>query len=396
MDRQARATRISRIQLATLLAASSLTIMAGSVVAPALPAMREHYATLHDVGVLVALVLTLPGLVIAVLSPFMGLIADLFGRTRLLVIGLALFVVSGGSGFIVDSLPAILLGRGFMGVAVACVMTAASALLVDMTEGMARHVVIGQQAAATGLGGLVFPLLSGVLVQHDWRIAFLSYLLPIILLPIALLKVKDVPTAPHASVTPLAEFPIARGVITYALAFLGMVILYAIPLKIPSVLTSIGHPSPIASGFAIGIASLSAAACSLLYGTLRARFSPVALIALSFGIVTIGYLVVSQSTEIVATTIGLVMAGAGFGINLPNLTSWLMVSMPFGLRGRAAGGLTSAISLGQFVSTFVSAAVVSEQAGSSSFQLVSVVCALVSGAAVLSLFARRAVSAVHS
>ncbi len=51
--------------------------------------------------------------------------------------------------------------------------------------------------------------------------------------------------------------------------------------------------------------------------------------------------VVSQSSDIVTTTIDLIVAGADIGINLPNPTIWLQENMPFGLRGRAAGGLTS-------------------------------------------------------
>lgn len=382
-------------QVAILLAASSVTIMAGAVVAPALPAMREHYADLPDANVLVVLVMTLPGLVIAVASPFMGLVADLFGRTRLLVFGLALFVASGACGFALDSLHAILISRALVGLAVACVMTAATALLVDLTEGMARNIVIGQQIAATGLGGLIFPLLAGVLVQYDWRAAFLAYLLPAVIVPLAWSSVKDVIKPVQAPVSSLAEFPVARGMITYALAVLGMIALYAIPLQIPYVLSAIDAPSPVMSGLEIGIASFSAAICSLLFGKLRARYSPVALVAISFGAIAVGYLIVAQSSDIVTATIGLIVAGAGIGINLPNLTTWLQENMPFGLRGRAAGGLTSAVALGQFASTFFYGAIGSERAGASSFLFGAGLCAIVVATAVLSLAARKAASAMR-
>lgn len=383
-------------QVAILLGASSVTIMAGAVVAPALPAMREHYASLPNADVLVMLVMTLPGLVIAVASPVMGLVADLFGRTKLLVFGLVLFVASGASAFILDSLRDILISRALVGLAVACVMTAATALLVDLTQGMARNIVIGQQIAATGIGGLIFPLLAGILVQFDWRAAFLTYLLPVVLVPLAWSGVKDVIKPTQAPASSLAEFPVARGVVVYSLAVLGMIALYAIPLQIPYVLSGLGNSSPVVSGLEIGIASFSAAICSLLFGKLRARHTPVALVAISFGAIALGYLIVSQSSDIVTTTIGLVVAGAGLGINLPNLTTWLQESMPFGLRGRAAGGLTSAISLGQFVSTFVYGAIGSGQAGASAFQLATGLCVIVVAMAVLSLAARKAAGAMRT
>lgn len=371
-------------------------MMAGGLVAPALPAMREHYANVPQASFLVTLVLTLPGLVIAVMSPFMGLVADLFGRARLLVAGLFVFVASGVSGFALDSLQYILVGRVLMGVAVACVMTAASALLIDYTEGKLRQVVIGQQTAVTGLGGLIFPLLAGVLTQYDWRTPFLAYLIPLILVPVAWRYVTDVARSAEAAPSSLSEFPLARGIVTYSLAFVSTIVLYAIPLQIPYMLAEIGALSPVASGFAIGIGSLSAAGSSLLFARVRAKFSPLALLAISFGAVTIGYLVITQSSSIAIMSIGLVLAGAGFGINLANLTSWLQASMPFGLRGRAAGGLTSVISLGQFISTFVYHAPNSEHAASSAFLIASAVCAVIVAAAALSLAARGRVSTAPS
>lgn len=379
-------------RVAILLAASSVTIMAGAVVAPALPAMREHFSGLPNANVLVLLVMTLPGLVIAVAAPFMGLFVDRFGRTRVLVFGLALFVVAGASGYALESLHAILVSRALVGLAVACVMTAATALLVDLTEGMARNIVIGQQIAATGLGGLIFPLLAGVLAHYDWRAAFLAYLLPVVLVPLAWAGVRDVIKPSRAVPSSLAEFPVGRGLATYALAVLGMIALYAVPLQIPYVLAGMGNASPVMSGLEIGIASLSAAVCSLLFGKLRSWCSPMALVAISFGAMAAGYVIVSQASDIMTATIGLVVAGVGFGINLPNLTSWLQETMPFGLRGRAAGGLTSAVSLGQFVSTFFYGAIGPERAGATAFLFAAGLCAIVVAIAALSLAARRAVA----
>ena len=58
--------------------------------------------------------------------------------------------------------------------------------------------------------------------------------------------------------------------------------------------------------------------------------------------------------------------------------------------GRAAGGLTSAVALGQFVSTFAYSAIGSERDGASSFLLATGLCVIVVATAVLSLVARKA------
>ena len=52
--------------------------------------------------------------------------------------------------------------------------------------------------------------------------------------------------------------------------------------------------------------------------------------------------------------IGLIIAGLGFGLLMPNLNVWLSSIIPDTLRGRALGGLTTFFFLGQFLSPVVS------------------------------------------
>jgi len=44
--------------------------------------------------------------------------------------------------------------------------------------------------------------------------------------------------------------------------------------------------------------------------------------------------------------LGLIVCGIGFGVNAPNLVSWLQSGMPPDMRARAAGGYTTAVFLG--------------------------------------------------
>ena len=55
-----------------LLLVSSLTVMASATIAPALPGLRDHYLGTPHVETLVRLMLTAPGLAIAVAAPFVG------------------------------------------------------------------------------------------------------------------------------------------------------------------------------------------------------------------------------------------------------------------------------------------------------------------------------------
>ncbi|MEO2005614.1 MAG: MFS transporter, partial [Candidatus Poribacteria bacterium] len=88
----------------TLLVVSSLTVMAGATIMPALPAMREHFSDVRGAEMWVSLVLTMPALFIVLWAPVAGVIVDRYGRKRLLVASVVLYAVAGGSGCVADSL----------------------------------------------------------------------------------------------------------------------------------------------------------------------------------------------------------------------------------------------------------------------------------------------------
>ncbi len=102
-----------------LLASSSLTVMSGATIAPSLPAMQDHFASVANAQLWVRLVLTIPALFIVIGSPIAGVIVDRLGRKPLLVVSAVLYGLAGCSGFFLNSLFAILAGRALLGLAVA-------------------------------------------------------------------------------------------------------------------------------------------------------------------------------------------------------------------------------------------------------------------------------------
>ena len=70
----------------TLLAASTLTIMAGATIAPGLPRMQAHFADVAQADLLVRLVLTIVALAVALFSPIAGWLADRSGKRKALTL----------------------------------------------------------------------------------------------------------------------------------------------------------------------------------------------------------------------------------------------------------------------------------------------------------------------
>ena len=349
----------------TLLLASSLTVMAGATVSPALPAMKKHFeSAIADADTrttLVKLIITLPALFIVIGSPIAGLIVDRFGRKRLLLIATLLYGLAGSSGLFFDSLTAILAGRAILGLAVAGVMVTATTLIADYYSGPARAAFMGLQAGFMGLGGVLFLTFGGILAQQNWRYPFVIYLLAWLIVPLILVFILE-PNLTDASIpgveAPTAEAPpksMPVGVlgIVYGLTTLSQIAFYLIPVQLPFFLETLVQASPSQSGMAIALCTLLSAIASLTYGKFKQRMEFVAFLPLIFGLMGIGYLLIGQSANWAQVLTGLAISGMGLGILMPNMTVWLSAAVPEAVRGRALGGLSTAMFLGQFLSPIV-------------------------------------------
>lgn len=342
---------------ATLLLVSTLTVMAGATIAPSLPAMRSHFAAVPNADYWVRLVLTVPALFIALGAPVAGMIIDRFGRKRWLALSVLAYGLAGSSGFFLNEIGWILVGRLVLGLSVAGIMTTATTLVADYYIGAARARFLGLQAAFMGLGGVVFLTLGGYLADVNWRLPFLIYLSAWLMLPLVLLLPEPRRASRGETLLETANpesVPWVLLVVTFAIALLTQIVFYMIPVQIPFYLQQLSNANASQSGLAIALATLAASASSLSYQTVKARFSFTALYAMAFGLMGAGYLVISQAAGYGAALLGLAIAGLGLGLFTPNMTVCLTSSTPAALRGRILGGLTTSFFLGQFVSPLVS------------------------------------------
>lgn len=357
-------TALSRPRLAqaTLLLASMLTIMAGATIAPALPAIQREFARTPNAAVLVGLVLTMHGLFIAVGAPVIGVLADRYGRRSLLLVSTIVYVLAGGSGFVLDSLVAILAGRAVLGLAVAGVMVTVTALITDYYEENRRETVLGRQAAFMSFGGVVLLPLAGILADIGWRVPFLVYTTAALLLPAMAFALPE-PGRLETSVNSerssdgllqaVAELPLGALALIFTLGLLGQIIFYMIPVQIPFYLESQTGVSGTLIGGALAASTFTGGVVSMLYGRIRTAVSVITIVALTFAFMSVGYVVIGVSGTFFGIVTGLALAGAGIGCLFPNLNTWIAAVTPEAMRGRALSGLTSALFLGQFLSPVV-------------------------------------------
>lgn len=341
----------------TLLLVSSLTVMAGATIAPALPAMRQHFSEVDNADYWVRLILTAPALFIAIGAPIAGTIIDRFGRKGLLAAAVFLYGLAGSSGFLLNQIELILLGRVLLGLSVAGIMTTATTLIADYYRGAVRAQFLGLQAAFMGFGGVIFLMLGGFLADLTWRLPFLIYLLAWLILPFILLVLPE-PSA-HSStqsseVTAFESVPWTLLVVTYSIALVTQVVFYMIPVQIPFYLQQLINANASQSGLAIAIATLATSISALSYQRLKARLSFLNIYVIAFLLMGLGYIGISFARTYEMALVGLAIGGLGVGLLMPNMTVCLTSSTPPVLRGRILGGLTTSFFLGQFASPFVS------------------------------------------
>ena len=346
----------NRLTLFTLLLISTLTVMAGATIAPALPAMQQEFNDVQNVSFWIQLVLTIPGLFIVLGAFIAGYIIDRFPKKSFLLVCIALYGIAGSSGLYLDSLPAILVGRGIMGFGVAGIMTTVITLFADYYEGAERAKAIGMQASFMALGGVVFLTFGGFLAELDWRYPFGIYLTALAFIPLGMKYLYEPKRKREESdKTEQVELGTSKNliqllIIVYGLVVTAQIIFYTIPLHLPFYLMDTFGTSASISGIAIAIVTLFAGLTSMLYGRIKGQFGYVYIMVISFLAIGLGYTIVSRSVSPYILVSGLITIGIGFGTFIPNVNTWLAEVAPEKYRGRVMGGITTFVFLGQFLS----------------------------------------------
>jgi MFS family permease len=335
----------------SVLLASMMTMMANAVIAPALPQINEVFGSVKGAEVLSKLLMTLPALTIAFTAPFAGRLVDKRGRLKVLTYSLILYGLAGTSGAWLNSLPAILVGRLFLGLGVAGIMTTATTLIGDYFEGEARSRFMGFQGAFLGLGGVVFITSSGYLADVHWRLPFLIYSFSLIVLLLTSVFLYEPDPKERANKGGESQSYSRKTVwVIFISGFLGMSYFYIIPIQIPFFLQQFDGVNNSMSGWAISALTLTSSMSALFYSRMKRRFSYPSIYGISFLIMATGYALVSGTNSYAQVIPVIMLLGVGTGWLMPNSSLWMMSVVPGSVRGRLIGRLTTFIFLGQFAS----------------------------------------------
>lgn len=350
-----------------LLLAATLTTMANATISPALAGLELRFADHPQVELLTRLLVPAPSISVVLFAPFVGILADRFGRRLLLLAGVMLFVLSGLAGAILPDLNSIFASRLVMGVAVALIMTAQTALIGDYFEGDQRQQLMGLQISARNFGGFVAIFLAGLLAAIAPEYAFLLYGLAALFLPLMWRVIVD---PPRLSAAQWAADANARPApqLGWQLVLLGMILLqmltslifFVMPTQLPFFLKSLGLDPALATGNVLGALTISGGIAALLYARLHKRIGAAGTLGLGYGIMAAGFLVLMAAPGFWLAFAGAILVGWGFASVMPNFVAIALKITPAQHRGRAGGLLTMSVFLGQIISPFASMALISQ------------------------------------
>ncbi len=347
VERQARLP-----QSLLLLLGSCLPVLGAVLLAPILPRMQEHFADTPGVAVLVPIALTLPALMIALLAPVAGIIADRLGRKPLLIGAMVLYTVCGVLPLWLEPLQVIVISRAGIGVAEAAIMTCCTTMMGDYYSGARRERMFALQMVATSLSAAIFIAVGGVLGEQGWRTPFALYGLGLVFLPLMAWLLWE-PRAQVVTATTVSRaFPWRPLAPLYALAFLAGLSLFIVPVQVGYLLNLLHVEGSQQIGLTMGASQLGvlvgALSFRLFSGVPAYRQMLLALVAAGIGG---GLLAVADSHGLVV--IAVLINGLGIGLMMPTLLTWIMSQVDFQQRGRAAGGFTSMFFAGEFASPLV-------------------------------------------
>jgi len=162
--------------LQILFGVTLIAVMGVTSIAPAFPKIaQELKISSHGIGMLIT-VFTFPGVL---LTPILGLLADRFGRKKILVPSLMLFGVAGGACMVTRDFHSLLIWRFFQGTGAASLGSLNVTIIGDLYSGKGRTAAMGYNASVLSIGTATYPAIGGALATLGWYYPFVLALLAI-------------------------------------------------------------------------------------------------------------------------------------------------------------------------------------------------------------------------
>ncbi len=343
----------------TLLITSAMTMMAFAPLSAALPEIAKEFSNNNkNIDFIIKLSFTIPSLAIIITSPLYGILIDYTGRKKILIFSLFLYGVSGTIVIFINSIEQFILCRVITGIALSGIMTTSTTLVGDNFTGISRQKFMSHRGAFVNYSAVILNLIGGFLATFNWRTVFIVFVVGIIMIPISVksiisekiknkLKFNEKIDRKYKLPLLLITFGLLLNLVTNAAFFM-------IPIQTPFLLKEINQFTPLLSGVTTGTSAAAVATSSLFFISLRRKISASNIFVIGFLLVFLGFLSLSQISNLKLIYPCIIISGAGFGFIQANMFTWILDITPKIFRGRISGGIAMTTFGGQFLSPILS------------------------------------------
>jgi MFS family permease len=326
-------------------------ILNNTIIGPAIPDILDHF-DLPDsrAGILVAAG-AIPGIVVA---PMIGLLADRFGRRRVLVPCLVIYSITGGLAGLAPSFELLVFLRFVQGIGSAGLVNLAVVIIGDHWTGNERAKLIGRNAATLTVSLAVFPLLGGVLTQAGgWRMSFAPYPLALLTAVAIWRMLPDVELHPQPHLRAqlgdafrVLRQPLLAGA-TLA-AFGVFFLIFGLYLAVlPVHLEDEFGIDALGRGLVLALPAASSTVMALSLGRLRARYGGRALVLTGSVLFAAAFLVIGVAPTLPILLAGSFAYGFGEGLTIPTYQDYVVGAAPVASRGAVLAVWVGAARAGQ-------------------------------------------------
>lgn len=163
---------LSDLPLLSIVLVSFMGMLGTNVASPALPQIASGLSVSEA---RVGLVMSAYFFPTVVMVPVVGVLADIYGRRRLVLVGLVLFGAAGTAIAFADSFAAVLALRAIQGVGFAGMSPLAVAVIGDLYTGPEGAAAQGLRGSAHGIAQIAAPAIAGFLAEIAWNYPFFLF-----------------------------------------------------------------------------------------------------------------------------------------------------------------------------------------------------------------------------
>ena len=331
--------------------AAFLPIIAIVAMGPAVPSMIAHFSNDPDARAQVPALIGAPGLTMAFLAPFAGLLVDRFGRKRLLLISTALYAVFGSAPLLLDNLDQIYASRLLLGVSEAGILTIVNTLIGDYWDDKGRKNWLFLQGILGPFIAGIVALIVGYASAVQWNGVFYVYLVAIPIWAAMYVwlfepKKAEVEKRPVEQVVPHGAFPWGSAALIALVTFFASMLYYVFIINGSLAFAEVGVTQPERYAKMIFIPQLFILVGAALFRALANRSYKFQL-AVFLTLLGLGLTGMGLATSPSAMVASLILQQTAAGMAIPTLLAWTQSKFDFAHRGRGMGIWTAAFFFGQ-------------------------------------------------